>query len=72
VFLPDELPVTVHASSDMAPGYGIRSEIPGIRITKQGGGFGPQSGWAEGLLNGGGPLLRVRTGMGHIDFRKTQ
>lgn len=72
VFLPDELPVTVHASSDMAPGYGIHSEVPGIRISKQGGGFGPQSAWAEGNLNGGGPLLRVRTAMGHIDFRKTQ
>ena len=72
VFLPDELPMAVHASSDMAPGYGIRSEVPGIRISRQGGGFGPQSAWAEGTLNGGGPLLRVRTAMGHIDFRKTQ
>jgi len=72
VFLPDELALTVHASADMAPGYGIRSDVPGIRITRQGGGFGPQSIWAEGLLNGGGPLLRIRTGMGHIDFRKTQ
>ncbi len=72
VFLPDELPMTIHASSDMAAGYGIRSEVPGIRISKQGGGFGPQSAWAEGTLNGGGPLLRIRTGMGHIDFRHTE
>jgi hypothetical protein len=72
VFLPEELPLTVHASSDMAPGYGIRSDVSGIRITKQGSGFGPQSMWAEGVLNGGGPLLRIRTAMGHIDFRKTQ
>jgi hypothetical protein len=72
VFLPEQLPMTVHASSDMATGYGIRSEVPGIRISKQGGGFGPQSAWAEGTLNGGGPLLRIRTGMGHIDFRNTQ
>lgn len=72
VFLPDELPMTVHASSDMAAGYGIRSEVPGIHISKQGTGFGPQSASAEGTLNGGGPLLRIRTGMGHIDFRNTQ
>ena len=72
VFLPDELPVTIHASSDMATGYGIHSEVPGIRISKQGGLFGPQSAWAEGGLNGGGPLLRIRTNMGHIDFRNTQ
>src|SRR6185312_15825944 len=72
VFLPDELPMTIHASSDMATGYGIRSEVPGLRISKQGSGFGPQSAWAEGALNGGGPLLRIRTSMGHIDFRKTE
>jgi hypothetical protein len=72
VFLPDSLPMTLHASSDMATGYGIHSEVPGIRISKQGGIFGPQSAWAEGVLNGGGPLLRIRTGMGHIDFRNTQ
>lgn len=72
VFLPEELPLNVHASSDMAPGYGIRSDVPGIHITKQGSGYGPQSMWAEGVLNGGGPLLRIRTAMGHIDFRKTQ
>jgi hypothetical protein len=72
VFLPNELPMTVHASSDMATGFGIRSEVPGLRISKQGGVFGPQSAWAEGVLNGGGPLLRIRTGMGHIDFRNTQ
>ena len=39
VFLPDELPLTVHASSDMATGYGIHSEVPGIRISKRGGGL---------------------------------
>ncbi len=72
VFLPEQLPVTVHASSDMAPGYGIRSDLPGIRISRPANTFGPRSMWAEGALNGGGPLLRVRTGMGHIDFRKTQ
>jgi len=72
VFLPDELRVTVHASSDMAPGYGIRSDLPGIRISKQGSSIGPRSMWAEGALNGGGPLLRIRTGMGRIDFRKTE
>ncbi len=72
VYLPDELRLTVHASSDMAPGYGIRSDLPGIHISWQGSSFGPRSMWAEGALNGGGPLLRVRTGMGHIEFRKTQ
>jgi hypothetical protein len=72
VFLPSNLPVTVHASSDLATGYGIKAEFPELRIGRQGGEFGPQSMWAEGKLNGGGPLLRVRTTIGHIDFRKAQ
>ncbi len=72
VFLPRNLPVTVHASADMAPGYGIHSEFPGIHISNPAGNFGPRSMWAEGALNGGGPLLRVRTGIGHIDFRRAQ
>lgn len=72
VFLPTNLPLDVHASSDMAPGYGIKSELDGIHISRQSGGYGPQSMWAEGSLNGGGPALRVRTGMGHIDFRSLQ
>jgi len=72
VFLPANLALTVHASSDMALGYGIRSEFDGLHISKQSGGYGPQSMWAEGALNGGGPSLRVRTGMGHIDFRSLQ
>ena len=72
VFLPGNLPVTVHASSELAPGYGIRSDFQGLHITKQGGNWGPKSMWAEGALNGGGPLLRVRTTLGHIDLLKQQ
>jgi hypothetical protein len=72
VFLPGNLPVTVHASSEMAPGYGIRSGFNDIHVTKQGGGWGPQSMWAEGVLNGGGPLLRIRTNLGHIDLLQLQ
>lgn len=72
VFLPSNLPVTVHASSDLAPGYGIKSDFNELKVSKQGGDWGPQSMWAEGALSGGGPLLRVRTTIGHIDFRRTQ
>ncbi len=72
VFLPGSLPVTVHASSDMVSGKGILSEFPGIQIHQEGGNFGPKSMWAEGQLNGGGALLRVRTTIGQIDFRRLQ
>lgn len=70
VYLPRELPVTVHASSDMATGHGILSDFSGLRITKEGSKFVPRSMYAEGSLNGGGPVLKVRTIMGQIDFRQ--
>ncbi len=72
VYLPKALPVTVHASSDMATGHGISSEFSGLRITKEGSNFVPRSMYAEGALNGGGPVLKVRTIIGQIDFRQTR
>jgi hypothetical protein len=70
VCLPRNLPVTVHASSDMTNGKGILSDFPGLKITSSGGNYGPKAMYAEGALNGGGPMLRVRTTMGQINFRQ--
>jgi DUF4097 and DUF4098 domain-containing protein YvlB len=72
VYLPVDLPVTVHASSDMATGHGITSDFSGLRITKEGSNFVPRSMYAEGALNGGGPTLKVRTIIGQIDFRQSR
>jgi Putative adhesin len=69
VCLPSNLPVTVHASSDMTNGRGILSDFPGLKITTSGE-YGPKAMYAEGALNGGGPLLKVRTTMGQINFRR--
>ena len=72
VYLARDLPVTVHASSDMATGHGILSDFSGLRITKLGGNLVPRSMYAEGALNGGGPVLNVRTIIGQIDFRQAR
>jgi hypothetical protein len=72
VYLPSDLGVSVHASTEMSNGTGIKSEFPGLTITSEGGQYGPKSMWAEGSLNGGGPVLRVRTTIGQIDFRRSQ
>ncbi len=65
------LPVSVHATSDMATGHGIvASDFPGLNITQQGGVFTPKSMSAEGTINGGGPALRIRTTIGQIAFRR--
>src|SRR5271167_3687346 len=70
VCLPGSMPVTVHASSDMTSGKGIFSEFPQLKITTTGGDYGPKAVSAEGALNGGGPMLRIRTTMGQISFKR--
>ena len=72
VYLPTNLGVSVHASTELASGKGITSAFPGLAITSEGGSYGPKSMYAEGELNGGGPILRVRTTIGQIDIRRTQ
>jgi hypothetical protein len=69
VCLPGSLPVTVHASSDMTSGKGIQSDFPELKITSSGQ-YGPKAMYAEGALNGGGPMLRIRTSIGQINFRR--
>ena len=72
VYLPANLGVSVHASTELANGKGITSAFPGLAITSEGGNYGPKSMYAEGPLNGGGPILRVRTTIGQIDIRRSQ
>jgi hypothetical protein len=72
VYMADSLPITVHAASDMTRGPGIKSDFPEIRITSEGGNYGPKSMFAEGALNGGGPVLKVRTTIGQIEFHRTK
>jgi hypothetical protein len=72
VYLPRDLGVSVHASTEMANGAGITSAFPGLTISSEGGKYGPKSMSAEGMLNGGGPVLRVRTTIGQIDIKQSQ
>lgn len=72
VYLPRDLGVDVHASTELASGVGIKSEFPGLAITSEGRQYGPKSMFGEGRLNGGGPLLRLRTTIGQIDIRRSQ
>lgn len=72
VYIANSLPITVHAASDMTRGMGISSDFPEIRITSEGGNYGPRSMFAEGTLNGGGPVLKVRTTIGQIEFHRSK
>ncbi len=72
VYLPRNLGMDVHASTEMANGFGIKSELPGLAITSEGGQYGPKSMFGEGQLSGGGPILRLRTTIGQIEIRRSQ
>jgi DUF4097 and DUF4098 domain-containing protein YvlB len=70
VYLASDLNVTVRAAIDLANGHKIRSEFSDIQVRSEGGEWGPKTVTAEGKLNGGGPILKVRTSSGDIVFRR--
>lgn len=72
VYISPNAKLTVNAAIDMANGHQIRSDFPDLKITTEGGEWGPRSYKASGSLNGGGPVLRVRTTTGNIEFRRAR
>jgi hypothetical protein len=72
VYLMPNVNVTVHASIEAAAGHRIMSDFPEIKVSSEGGQWDPKLITAEGNLNGGGPVLKVRTTMGNIYIRRAQ
>jgi hypothetical protein len=70
VYLAANLNLSIRASIEVANGHSIRSDFPEIRVTTEGGDYGPKTVTAEGSLNGGGPVLKVRATTGNISFRR--
>lgn len=70
VYLAPDVHLTIRASIEVANGHMIHSDFPEIRVTAEGGDYGPKTYTAEGSLNGGGPVLKVRTTTGDITFRR--
>lgn len=68
VYLAPNLSMTIRASIDLANGHRIRSDFSEIRVISEGGEWGPGTATAEGNLNGGGPVLKVRTTTGNINI----
>ena len=56
----------------MANGHHIRSDFPDLKITTDGGNYGPKNYYAQGSLNGGGSVLKVHTMSGNIEFRRAK
>jgi DUF4097 and DUF4098 domain-containing protein YvlB len=70
VYLAPNVNISVRASIEAANGHNIRSDFPEIAVTTEGGDYGPRTVSAEGSLNGGGPMLKVRTTTGDISIRR--
>ena len=70
VYLPSDIHISIRASVEAAYGHGIRSDFPDLHISSEGGEYGPKTVTAEGSLNGGGPMLKVRTTTGDIVFKR--
>ena len=70
VYLPSDLGVTVRAFIEAATGHSIRSDFPEVRITSEGSDYGPREIYGQGAINGGGPLLKIRTTSGNIELRR--
>lgn len=71
VYLSSSLNLTIRAAIEVANGHNIRSDFPEIRVIAEGGDYGPRTITAEGNLNGGGPVLKVRTTSGDISIRRS-
>lgn len=71
IYIAPNVNLSIRASIEVANGHGIHSDFPEIRVTSEGGDYGPKTLTAEGNLNGGGPLLKVQTTTGDISFRRT-
>lgn len=70
VYIPQDLPVTIRAAIEVARGFGIQSDFPDVKVTTGNQQWGPREQFAEGALNGGGPILHVHTRNGTIELKR--
>ena len=70
VYIAADVAISVRASVDLGNGHHITSDFPDIHIASEGNQWGPRTLNAEGKLNGGGPLLKLRTTTGDICIKR--
>lgn len=69
VYIPSNLACSVRAAIEIASGHNIHSDFSEVKITtSRDEDYGPRQQSAAGTINGGGPLLRLRTNMGDIQI----
>ena len=70
VYIAADVAMSIRASVDMGNGHHITSDFPDIHVASEGDKWSLRTLSAEGKLNGGGPVLKVRTTTGDICFRR--
>ena len=70
VYVAPDVKLSIKAVIQTAFGHKITSDFGNLNINTEGGEWGPKTIYADGALNGGGPLLKVRTTVGNIFIRK--
>lgn len=72
VYIAPDVAISVRASVELGNGHRITSDFSDIHVSSEGGGDwgGPKTLMAEGKLNGGGPVLKVRTTTGDICIKR--
>jgi DUF4097 and DUF4098 domain-containing protein YvlB len=72
VYIAADVALSIRASVELGNGHHIRSDFPDIHIASEGNQWEPKTLNAEGKLNGGGPVLKVRTTTGDICFKRAK
>jgi hypothetical protein len=62
--------VTVQAIIEAAMGNRIISDFAEVKVTQEGGEWASREIDGQGAINGGGPLLKIRTTAGNIELRR--
>jgi len=71
VLIPDSLRLTIRADVEVASSVNrIQCDFPGVQVRMEDSGPGPRALVAEGRINGGGPVLRIRNTTGTIQIKK--
>jgi hypothetical protein len=71
VLVAPDVAMSVRASVDLGNGHHITSDFPDIHVASEGDQWGPRTLTAEGKLNGGGAVVKVRTTTGDIYFKRS-
>ena len=69
VLIPSGLAMTVQALVDSGQDRSIQTDFPELKIKSEGD-FGPRETYANGAINGGGPILKLNTSTGNIQIVK--